>query len=633
MPPPHGSARALDLRHLRYFLAVAEAGHVGRAARRLHLAQPALSRQIRDLEADLRVELLTRGPKGVTLTPSGAVLRDGATQLLAAIGQTVDRVVETSRGGRGGVVLSLGHAMGWELAGRLLEAVRRRLPNVELSLVQSEAGPDQWGALRSGAVDLFIGIEPLTAMRREFAWTTIRTEPLGYALVAHDHPLAGRSAVSAKDLSPYPFLWVHPGLHPELSARVFAELHRLGVASLIEEIATGPLSLWLLVAAGRGWTLMSRTVAQQRPHDTVAVPIAGVRAVLRAVIATRNGENRPAVLRVRDIVRQDLADAMHRSAEAPPEEPPGPLRRREPGSVSRNLELRHLRAAQAIVTQGSLGRGAQVLGLSQPALSRQLRELEREIGAPLVTRTPHGVSPSPAAVLLGRDCGTLLERFVELVALVSRAGRGTQGSCVIGSVTTAAASAVVGAVVRACAAEHPDIHIIAEDVASPHQARALRNGAIDLGISLAQVGRPAADLQVAKLSADAITSALVAESHALAARREIEGPELATVPFLFMSPQFQPQFRAQVMRALARVGLEPRVDQTYDGIQTTWRLAAEGRGWTVGFDSHRMQPPAGLVAVPIRGLHIPLGLVLCWRRGERSPVVLTVRDILRRHRN
>lgn len=631
MPPPHGSARAVDLRHLRYFLAVAEAGHVGRAARRLHLAQPALSRQIRDLEADFRVELLTRGPKGVTLTPSGAVLRDGATQLLAAIGQTVDRVVEASRGRRGGVILSLGHAMGWELAGRLIDAVRRRLPNVELSLVQSEAGPDQWGALRSGAVDLFIGVEPLTAMRREFAWTTIRTEPLGYALLARDHPLAGRTAVSAEDLSPYPFLWVHRGLHPELGARVFAELHRLGVTSSIEEIATGPLSLWLLVAAARGWTLMSRTVAQQPPHDTVAVPIPGVRAALRGVVAVRNHENRPAVLRVRDIVLQDIADPEHRS-EPPPEELPGALRRREPGTVPRNLELRHLRAAQAIVTQGSLGRGAQVLGVSQPALSRQLRELEREIGAPLVTRTTHGVSPSPAAVLLGRDSGTLLERFVELVALVSRAGRGTQGSCVIGSVTTAAASAVVGAVVRACGAEHPDIHIMVEELASPHQARALRNGAIDLGIALAQLGRPAADVQVAKLSADAITSALLAENHPLAARREIEGAELATVPFLFMSPQFQPQFRAQVMRALGRVGLVPRVDQTYDGIQTTWRLAAEGHGWALGFDSHRAQPPVGLVAVPVRGLRIPLGLVLCWRRGERSPAVLTVRDTLRRHR-
>lgn len=622
-------APSVDLRHLRYFLAVAEAGHVGRAARRLHLAQPALSRQIRDLEADLRVELLSRGPKGVTLTPSGAALRDGAAHLLEAIALAVDRAVESSQGRRGGVVLSVGHALAWDLSGRILDAVRHRAPNIELSMVQSSAGPDQWAALRSGAVDLFIGLEPIAALRREFDWSTVRTEPLGFALVARDHPLAGRSAVGPEDLSPHPFLWIHSSLHPDLTARVFSELKRLRITSPIEEIATGPLSLWMLVAAGRGWTLMSRIVATYPPHDTLAIPVPGVRAVIRAVIATRNHEDRPAVLRVRDIVLADIAEPAYRS-QPPAVEPRGTAFRREPGTVPLNLELRHLRAAQAIVQQGSLGRGAQALGVSQPALSRQLRELEREIGAPLVTRTTHGVSPSPTAILLGQDCGVLLERVVELVALVSRAGRGTRGSCVIGSVTTAPASALLGAVVRACAVEHPDIHLTVEDLASPHQVRALRNGAIDLGISHAGVSRAARDVQAARLSEDAITAALLAESHALAARRQIEGAELATIPFLFMSPQFQPQFRAQVMRALGRVGLVPRVDQTYDGIQTSWRLAAEGRGWTLGFESHRRQPPAGLVAVPITGLRIPIGLVLSWRRSERNPVVLTVRDMLRR---
>jgi DNA-binding transcriptional LysR family regulator len=624
----------VDLRHLRYFVAVAEAGHVGRAAHRLHVAQPALSRQVLDLEADLRVELLTRGPKGVTLTPSGAALQGGAVRLFESIASAMDHAAEAASGERGHCVISIGHAIAWDMAGVLIEGVRRRAPHIELSLVQNEAGPEQWGALRSGAVDAFIGVEPRSTMSREFAWSVIRTEALMHVLLARDHPLAGRATLTPDDLAPFPFLWVHAEMHPELTDRVRAELKRLGIQSPFEATATGPLTLWMLVAAGRGWTLMPQTVVNRPPQDTVAVPLPGVRVDLRAVFATRVREARPAVLRVRDIVLEDIAAPAHRMLPSRPTPTRSrlPALHREPGTLSRTLELRHLRAALAIVTQGSLGRAAESLGISQPALARQLKELEREIGAPLVTRTTQGVSPSPAATALASDCATILERVVELVALVSRTGRGTRGGCVIGSVTPAAAGALVGEVVRACAAEHPDIHVTVEDVPSPHQARALRNGEIDLGVSIVHVGRVSKDVQVAKLTEDAISGALLAESHPLAGKRELEGSELATTPFLFMSSQFQPQFHAQVMKALARAGLVPRVDQTYDGLQTSWRLAAENRGWALAFDSHRVRPPTGLVAVPIRRLRIPLGLELHWRRGEQSPVVLAVRDLFRRRR-
>jgi len=190
----------------------------------------------------------------------------------------------------------------------------------------------------------------------------------------------------------------------------------------------------------------------------------------------------------------------------------------------------------------------------------------------------------------------------------------------------------VGEVIRACAAAHPDIHVTVEDVPSPRQTPALRNGEIDLGVFLTHIGRSAADIQSAPLTEDALTCALLSDGHALASRREIEAPELATIPFLFMSPKFQPQFHALVMRTLARLDLAPRTDQTFDQIQTAWRLAAQGRGWTLGFDSHRARPPAGLVAVPVAGLHIPMGLELQWRRGETSAVVLAVRDLFRRLR-
>ena len=81
--------------------------------------------------------------------------------------------------------------------------------------------------------------------------------------------------------------------------------------------------------------------------------------------------------------------------------------------------------------------------------------------------------------------------------------------------------------------------------------------------------------------------------------------------------------------ALTALGLHPRVDATYDALQTVWALAAQGKGWTVGFHSHLERSPVGTVAVRIAGLSLPFGLELLSRRGETSPAVLTLMTALR----
>jgi hypothetical protein len=91
-----------------------------------------------------------------------------------------------------------------------------------------------------------------------------------------------------------------------------------------------------------------------------------------------------------------------------------------------------------------------------------------------------------------------------------------------------------------------------------------------------------------------------------------------------MERAFHPGFYDRVDAAFAALGLRPRVDATYDGLQTVWSLAAQGKGWALGFHSQLSRPPVGTVAVRIAGLNLPFGLDLLSRRGESSPTVLAV---------
>jgi DNA-binding transcriptional LysR family regulator len=96
-----------------------------------------------------------------------------------------------------------------------------------------------------------------------------------------------------------------------------------------------------------------------------------------------------------------------------------------------------------------------------------------------------------------------------------------------------------------------------------------------------------------------------------------------------MERSFHPGFYDRLYRALAASGLRPRVDATYDGLQTVWSLAAQGNGWALGFHSQLSRPPVGTVAVRITGFSLPFGLDLLSRRGESSPTVLAVIKVFR----
>jgi LysR family hca operon transcriptional activator len=145
----------MELRHLRYFVAVAEEGSLTNAAeRRLHTAQPSLSRQIRDLELEVGVKLLDRGARGIALTAAGRVFLDHARLALLQVEAAGDAARRAAQPEKPAFVLGFlsGHEMVW--LPDALRILREEVPSIEITLLSSQSSPELAGALVRGKVDV-----------------------------------------------------------------------------------------------------------------------------------------------------------------------------------------------------------------------------------------------------------------------------------------------------------------------------------------------------------------------------------------------------------------------------------------------------------------------------------------------
>ena len=618
---------------MRYFVTVATAGNLSRAAAQLRVAQPALSRQVRDLERELGVALLERHPRGVTPTLAGEAFARGAGWTLSEAGAAVDRAEATAAGTRGRVVIgAMRAAIARGFVPEVEEALRHEHPEITL-LIEALDFRDVPDALTGRSIDAAITVADAgdAALTSAPLWE----ETVDQALLPATHHLARRTAVTVPELGELPLVLAHYGAPPSMIKTALAHLRARGLQSPMLVLDAGLHAAHVAVSAGRGWTLVTRALASAPPEGTAAVPIEGVH--LKALVSAvwRADERRP-------VIRTALETAFRvasrypsqRLAPEPRHLPPASVRaarRRPAGAIPPELAIRHLRALLGVAATLTIGRAAEQLGVTQPALSRQLQELERATGLTLLDRSARGVMLTAAGSALAGDCPALLLSIERLVQDATRARRGMEGRCLIGAVATAVTSELLTDLMAECGEHHPHIHIAIEEMPTPRQLAALARGDIDLGLAHAFIDLgDSKGVELRRIVEDRVRSALIRAVHPLAQRRMIDPVELAEVPFLFMARAFHPVLYDSVMAALAEIGLTPRIEGTHDGLHTVWAMAAQGKGWCLGFESQRRRPPVGTAAVRIAGLDRPWGIDLISRKGEPNPAVRVVADLLRR---
>lgn len=286
----------LSLEQVRGFVVVAEEGSFRRAAERLRMTQPPLSRQIQKLERDIGVMLFDRTQRRVTLTPAGTAFLVEARRLLA-LAEAAPSTARLAASGRTGTLrVGFTAASGISFLGRFLNHIERALPEIEVALSE-QVSAGQLEDLRSGKLDLALVRPPID--EAEFDSQLVFAEPLAL-VIPQDHRLADDGLVPVTALTGEHLLVFAPGparYFADLLTRVLAGVHYTSTHQL-----TQVPTMLALVMAGRGLALVPASTGQLRPHGLRFRLLDGVdeQALLYAV--WRREQANPALRRVVELL-------------------------------------------------------------------------------------------------------------------------------------------------------------------------------------------------------------------------------------------------------------------------------------------------------------------------------------------
>ena len=279
----------MELRHLRAFTAVAEELHFGRAAARLHMAQPPLSQQIRHLERDLGVQLLERTTRRVRLTNSGVVFLEHARRVLAEADRARESVLLTEQGERGEIRVGLTGATTWRLLPRMTRAYRARYPLVRLELHPSVFSGAQISALLDGGIDVGLLRAPVPA---PLACRTLLDEEL-VAVLPDEHPLAARPSVPLTDLARENFVSYPDRQGSNLRDVAFRACASVGFWPRVVQEAQDTYTVVALVAAAVGVALLPASAEWLHFEGVAFRPVTGADLRVPVALTWRPGDESP----------------------------------------------------------------------------------------------------------------------------------------------------------------------------------------------------------------------------------------------------------------------------------------------------------------------------------------------------
>lgn len=261
----------MELRHLRYLIAVSEHGSFSAAARRLHIAQSAISEQLSNLEEEVGVPLFIRGSRKATLTPAGELFLDEARRVITGAQRAVEIAQRAHRGKIGALRIGFFSGATGVSFPRLIRLFRKKHPDIQISLVEMTSA-QQWQALLKGQIDVGFTRRLEPEFRAELRSELIQQDPI-VAVLPKNHPAASTGSVDLKDLANEPFVLSSRETSPALFDRVIELCSEAGFSPNISSISTVWSSVVLMVQAGEGIALLPLNSQQLRNRDLTFKPL------------------------------------------------------------------------------------------------------------------------------------------------------------------------------------------------------------------------------------------------------------------------------------------------------------------------------------------------------------------------
>ncbi|NPC94386.1 LysR family transcriptional regulator [Bacillus sp. WMMC1349] len=287
----------MELRHLRYFIVVAEELHFGKAALRLKMTQPPLSQQIKQLESEIGVTLLKRSKRTVKLTSAGSVFLNQIKEGLSQIDQAVDMAQRTARGELGKLVIGFVGSATYEIMPPIIREYRKKYPDVKIDLRELST-LDQTKALLNGHIDIGVLHPPLKY--NELKTYTVKRSHCVLVLPKH-HPLTKKSRIKLRDLEGEGLVAIAKEAWPSLYTDFELTCKKAGFIPNIAQEATEYQMVIGLVSAGMGIALVPTPTHQLFKIDVVYKEIEDLPIYAEWVAAYRQDNRNPALKHFLDV--------------------------------------------------------------------------------------------------------------------------------------------------------------------------------------------------------------------------------------------------------------------------------------------------------------------------------------------
>lgn len=294
------------------------------------------------------------------------------------------------------------------------------------------------------------------------------------------------------------------------------------------------------------------------------------------------------------------------------------------------MDLKKLKYFAVVATEGSFHRASAKLYVAQPALSRQIRDLEEEIGVDLFVRSSRGVSLSPAGEVLLAEVERLLPQIEQAKKMTRRAAAGQFGTLRIGLTTVVAEMRFVISAVADIGRMHPELDCRLSVVTSDDQLPALQKGDLDIGLLYRRDPLPV-NMRYRDLRVDNYVLA-VPDGHRLTRLGKLKLTDLSNEPLIFISRAARPITYDELMAACLKGGLSPRILLELESVETMINMVAEGMG--VAFFNGPMSArrlAEGVSYLMIDDLDIELNLAAMWNADRESKAIEDFVDLVIAH--